>query len=1181
MMRPLLSYFPVVVLVLLLTSGGLPIQAQYLASARSLNQQPTRPATAVRVLKDVLNEWGLAFGVNILYEESTIEGLTVSMDAVRQNGKLEQRLDNLLRPFRLTYRKRGKSYLITPVKNLDNARSENTSLPSSPSAESVALQPVNDITQIRSVVPVSTTMPALRPITGRITSETGDGLPGVSVVVKGTTIGTATDGNGMYKLNVPDAQAKGTLVFSFIGYETQEVTLGNQTAISLQLQPTANSINEVVVVGYGTQKRENITGAVSTIEAKVLENRPVTNAVSALQGTAPGLIITRTSGQPGQEGWAAQIRGATSINGDAGNSPLVIVDGVEGDLSLINPNDIANISVLKDAAAAAIYGAKAGGGVILVTTKKGSAQKMRIDYTGLFTFNKPYNQPKLLHSWEQAQLNNVAQFNTNGSYAYSDQQIRWLMDPDTNVVKNSSGGYDYYFDTNQLDILTRKVSPVQNHNVSISGGNDKTQYLFSLGYFDQKGVFNVGPDAAQRYNARLNLNTKLSNKLSIDSRVAYTQARVQAPSINAAGDGGLMYNLYQVRASRNPIFLPGSDDTKYAYVGTTSAAYPVLKDGGYNKSMQHTIEGVFTLRADNLAKGLGLRLVYSPRVQQLNSDLFLRTVPRYVLTSPDPVSGGSINTTNSLQKTRATTVAQNVQALGDYDWKIGDKHNFHLLGGFEFKSYNYNYILAKQTALLSNDLPTLNYSTLATASPANVSDNIQVNTWVSYFGRLTYNYAGKYFLEANLRNDASSRLAPGYQSALFPSASAAWRLSTESWFTNSLPIFTEFKLRGSWGQLGGAQSTNPNLYNYDYQAILLSGNNYPFNNANTPYLYQSTLPSLGKGWEIIETTDIGLDFGLFKNRLTGSFDYYVRNNNNVFIRLNLPATLGVTPSSTNAAALQVKGWDASLGWRDTFKNGNYAINLNVSDNTNKVTRYDGPFAYLEGLNPYLPGLPLNTIYGYKDQGYFTSNEDLQSHAFQNTKTGVGDIKLQDVNGDGKVNAGLGRADDHGDLINLGNTSPRYIFGANFSATWKGFDVSALFQGVGERKMLLFAKALIPFTDSWRMPWAIHEDYWTPDNPNARFPRPYVGATWNTNVSDHWVQNAAYIRLKNLQIGYTIPAQLTQKVNIAKARIFFSGQDIWEKNKMWYKYYDAENPSNASFQYPLFRSYSFGLNITFQ
>ncbi len=1015
-------------------------------------------------------------------------------------------------------------------------------------------------------------------IRGKVTDEKGDGLPGVSILIKGTPQGTSSTGDGSFSIVV--ANEKAVLVFSFVGYLSEEALVGNRTTIEIALKADERALEEVVVVGYGTERKVNLTGAVSTVDSKAIENRPVTNSVAALQGAAPGLVITRSSGQPGMEGWGAQIRGATSINAEAGNSPLVIVDGVEGDLSLINPNDIANISVLKDAAAAAIYGAKAGGGVILVSTKKGSVQKVRVDYTGLFTINSPYNQPELLHSWEQAQMNNLAQFNVNGGRAYSPQQIGWLMDPDTNVVENGAGGYDFFFDNNLADILMRRTSPVQNQNVSISGGNERTQYLFSIGYFSQKGTFKIGPDATQRYNARLNLNTKLNNVFSIDTRLSYTQPRIQAPAMSISNDYGLMYQIYQIRTARNPIFLPGYED-RYAYVGTTSNAYPVLKDGGYDKSMQHSMEGVITFRADNLVKGLGLRLVYSPRFQQYNRDNFQRTIPRYTLNDPHtPVSGGSINPTNSLQKSRATQSWQNVQALADYDWQFGDNHSFHALGGFEYKEYSYNFISARQTALLSNNLPTLNYSILAATSPGNVTDNIQVNTWVSYFGRLTYNYASKYFLEVNVRNDATSRLAPGYQSAFFPSASAAWRLNTEPWFASALPFMDEFKLRWSWGQLGGAQSTNLNAYNYDYQA-LLNGGVYPFNDAATPYVYQNAIPSAGKGWEIIETINAGVDIGLFNNRLTGSFDYYVRNNNNVFIRLNLPATLGLTPNSTNAASLRVKGWETILSWRDKFRGGGYSVSLNVSDNQNTVTRYEGPVAYKEGLNPYLPGLPLSTIFGYVAEGYFSSAEEVKAHALQNTQTGAGDIKLKDINGDGRINAGLGRVDDHGDLVNLGDLNPRYTFGANLGTNWKDFDFSVLFQGVGKRKMMLMAQTLVPFYEGWRQPWAIHQDYWTPENTDARFPRPYVGAVWNANTSSHWVQNAAYIRLKNIQVGYTLPAALTQKLHIAKARIFLSGQDVWEKNKMWFKYFDAENPNNSGFQYPMFRSYSMGVNVSFQ
>lgn len=1013
-------------------------------------------------------------------------------------------------------------------------------------------------------------------IAGTVTDETGKPLPGISVTVKNGAAGTSTNEAGKFSLNVPP---NATLVVSSVNYETMEVPVGNQNSLTIALTPKNGTLTDVVVVGYGTKRKIDLTGAVSTVDKKVLENRPVTNAVDALQGAAPGLIITRSSGQPGNEGWNANIRGYSSLNGT--NSPLVIIDGVEGDLLSINPNDIESISVLKDAAAAAIYGAKSSGGVIIVTTKKGVTGKISINYTGLYTTKHFYSIPQRLHSWEEAEMANVARANAGQSAAWSQQQINWMKNPDSSFYRDPANPatIGYYYDLNQIPLLLRKSSPSQNHNLSVSGGNDKTQYLLSLGAYTADGVFKFGPDGTNRYNARLNLTTQFSSVFSLDSRISYTQQKTEASTAGVNGDYGLLYNIYQLRTIY-PIFLPGTDSTKYASTGSGSTTYQLLKEGGYSEERQNNFDGVFTLKAENLVRGLTLRAVYSPQFQQYNNDNFARTIPLWSYNAAGtPIIASYLNRPNSVTKIRQTQTSHDVQLLADYDWTINNSHHLHVLGGFQYQYYNYNYALARARSLISNDIPSLNLSSDPTVPPV-VADNIQTNAWVSYFGRFNYDYQQKYLFEATLRNDASSRLAPGYRSQTFPSVSAGWVLSKERWFETAFGFFDEFKLRGSWGKLGNAQLGRPYEHNYDYIALLNNGPAYPFNNVITPSLYQSALPSPGLGWETIETTDGGIDLALFRNRLNASFDYFVRKNNNMLIVLNEPAVLGVTPSTTNAASMKTWGWEATIGWRDRIGSLNYSANFNIGDNQNKITKYLGNVVYQEGVNTAIPGMPINSIFGYAAEGYFTSQDQVDKHAFQDNRTGPGDIIYKDINGDNKIDGGIGTADNHGDLVYLGNTSPRYNFGFNLALSWKGFDLSAFLQGTGKRSIMIYSYTIVPFVNSWRMPWAINTDYWTPDNPDARFPRLYQGGTQNTYVSSHWVQDAAYVRLKNLQVGYTLPVKLTQKVKIAKARIFFSGENIGEYTKMWFKYYDPEDPNNVSFNYPFYRSYAVGLNLTF-
>jgi len=1013
-------------------------------------------------------------------------------------------------------------------------------------------------------------------ITGKVTGENGAPLSGVSVQVKNSTKGTSTNTEGQFSIAAPQGA---TLVFSFVGYTTlEEKVSGRFLTINLK-KGAGDVLSDVVIVGYGTVKKVDLTGAVSTVDSKVLENRPVTNALDALQGTAPGLIITRTSGQPGQEGWSANIRGFSSLNGT--NSPLVIIDGVEGDLALLNPDDIASISVLKDAAAAAIYGAKSSGGVIIVTTKKGSSGKLRLSYTGIYSINQFYGIPQRLHSWQEAEMANLSRENAGQADAYTQQQIGWMKNPDSNYVTGQSNASlnGYYYDLNQVPIILRKSSPSQNHNLSVSGGDSKTQYLFSLGYFTKDGVFRFGPDGTNRFNARLNLTTKFNSVLSLDSRLSFSQSKTEAPSSDINGDYGLLYNTYQLRTLW-PIFLPGSDDTKYSSSGTGAKTYSTLKDGGYDESRINNFDGVFTLKASNLLPNLLLRAVYSPQYQQYNDDNFAKTIPLWTYDNTGTAKIASYyNNPNSIGRTRQTVLSHDIQLLADYNWDISADHHFHVLGGFQYQYYNYDYTYAQARALISNDIPSLNLSSNPNVPPI-VSDDIETNAWVSYFGRFNYDFKSKYLFEATLRNDASSRLAPGHRSQTFPSVSAGWVISKESWFRNSLSFLNEFKIRGSWGRLGNAQLGKPYQHNYDYVASLSNGPNYPFNNVATPSVYQNALPSPGLGWETIETIDGGLDLALLNSRLQGNFDYFIRKNNNMLIVLNEPAILGVTPSTTNAASMKTWGWEANIGWKDKIKNFSYWANFNIGDNQNKITKYLGNVVYQEGINTAIPGLPINSIFGYKDQGYFSSADEVSKHAFQDNRTGPGDIIYENINGDNKIDGGIGTAANHGDLVYLGNTSPRYNFGFNMGLSWKGFDFSAFFQGTGKRNIMLYSSSIIPFIDSWRQPWAINQDYWTVTNTNARFPRLYAGGTQNTHVSSHWVQDAAYIRLKNLQVGYTLPRSLTEKIQISKARIFFTGENLFTATKMWYKYYDPEDPNNVSFNYPFYRSYAIGLNVNF-
>jgi len=1013
-------------------------------------------------------------------------------------------------------------------------------------------------------------------ITGRVIDEANKPVPGVSIRIKNTASGTTSDAEGKFSLSVP---AGAVLVFSNINYDTREMEVGDQTSMIVQLVIKVSDLNTVVVVGYGSRSKADVGGAVISVDEKILKDRPVTNTLSALQGAAPGLVITRSNGQPGREGWTARIRGITSLG--AQNAPLFIIDGVEGDINSINPNDIQNITVLEDAASAAIYGAKAGGGVILVTTKGGKAnQKTRVDFSSMYTWRTTYARPEGLSSRKEGELLNAANVNGGGNPAFSEQQLEWFDDPNVDDYLNpNTNQWEYYYNNSMQDILMRNQSPQRNLNLSVSGGGDKSSFLFSMGYLDQQGVFKFGPDQYSRFNARINYNTKFSNVFSLDTRLSFAKENIMAPSVGVSGSYGLMYNVYSIRASRNPIFTPGSDGKLYAFIGTISNAYPILKDGGYDDEDKYNVNGVVTLSAKQIVKGLNLKAVYSPGLVLSNREIYNKTVPRWTIDqNMNPVPGTSINPVNSLNKSRPYTITQNFFTTADYNYSI-DKHNFNLLGGYEYKIYQYDRIQAIQRALLLNDFPTLNYTTLANADVGNVSDNIQVNTWISYFGRLSYNYNKKYYLEGTFRRDGSSRLAPGHKFQNFYAVNAFWRIAEEEWFKTALPWIDEFKVAASYGTTGGAQTSDPNANNYDFQSPL-SRSYYPFNDARTAMFWQGSLPADSKAWEIIKTANIGFDLEMLRSRLRIHFDYFKKTNDNVFVAQQLPSMLGVAPNAANLAAIKVTGWGVNINWTDQFKNGSYFISANLSDDKNTVVKNIGGTVYGQGINSALVGMSTNSIFGYKADGYFDTEDELAGSPVRVSNTSVGDIKLIDRNKDGFINEGVNTAENHGDLVYLGNTNSRYVFGINAGVNWKGFDISVLFNGVGKRNVLINPENAMAFYSGWIMPWKIHEDYWRPDNLDAKFPRILVSDRINNVVSSHWVQDASYIRLKNLQVGYTLTKDKHHIKGLGDVRLYFSGQDLWEKTGMWFNYYDPENTDRISYGYPMWRSYAMGLNVSF-
>ncbi|TDE18185.1 SusC/RagA family TonB-linked outer membrane protein [Dyadobacter psychrotolerans] len=1109
-----------------------------------LNRQVSIQADQ-QALKIVLASIEKSTKVKFSYVPSLVQNQKVSISA--SNQQLDVVLEQILTPLQIKYTVSG-NYIILNKKPAPAATEEPktgviTPLPNSPKAEITIKGTVRD-------------------------PDDKEFLTGVSVILKGSSQGTTTDGKGAFEINVPNENA--VLVFSFVGYTSFETTVGNRSRLDIDLRVDPKSLEEVVVVGYGTQKKENLTGAVSTVTSREIENRPVSNLAMALQGLSPGLSITRQTGQPGEEGIGIQVRGATSANGNV--EPLLIVDGVSSpgvSLQALNPNDIESVTVLKDAAAAAIYGAQAAGGVILVTSKKGKSGKTVFEFSSIVGTDWALNVPERMPTWEELEYNNMARLNSGAAAAHSAETIAILKEGKITyrVNPNDTTRYQYYGTESIIDQLLRKNTLMQTHNISARGGTDKLNFLVSLGYYDKQGVFKVGPDKNNRYNLRLNLGTQLTKHLSLDSRITYTLQKQEAPSVGTNGNGALLFNLYRY-SSQNPLLTP---DGRY---NTTSGAtaYAQMDAGGFNNYNRNFFDGVFTARLNNFVKGLEVRAIYGAQYRRGDRDIFKRTVQRWYRTA----IGDILNTPNSYSVTNDVTQNTNLQFLVDYDLRIAKNHKFHVLGGYQWEDSRFEEISTGVTNMVSNELPSLGLGDETTKTN---SQRINTYAFQSYFGRFNYSYADRYLFEATFRVDESSRLAPGLRTKAFPSLSAGWNIHRESWF--SVPFVSELKLRGSWGRLGAASGIGL----YDYLALMNRNANLVLGSpeVKSTYFAQTTVPSSQLSWETIETTNGGLDIGLFKNKVSASLDYYVKYNRNMLSALQLPATFGVGTPRVNNGELKSWGWEAELRYRDRIGDHfTFNVGLNVSDNQNKLINFAGRRVISAGTVGTLEGYPINSIWGYKTDGYFQTNDEVKTWAFQDSRTAAGDVKYIDVNGDKRISVGSGSSEDHGDLVYQGTTQPRYLFGFNLNMQWKGFDFTAFLQGVGKRNFVPTRQALDPNIASYYQALAVHRDYWTPENPNAMFPRPFVNATHNYLTADKWILDGKYVRLKNIQVGYSLRPSLLSKVKIARARIYFTGQDLFTLSGLgkFRGYFDPEQRDGVAADYPFFATAAVGLNLTF-
>lgn len=1056
-----------------------------------------------------------------------------------------------------------------------------------------------------------------RVISGKVISmEDDEPLPGVNVLIKGSSQGTITDMNGEYQLQVPSEGI--TLVFSFVGFTSEEIIADAQTVINVTLVPDVKSLEEIVVVGYGEQKKINLTGAVATVDAEEINKRPVATAAAALQGADPAVNLTFNTGVM-DSGYKIDIRGVASING---GSPLIIADGIEVNLNQINPNDIESISVLKDASSAAIYGAKASSGVVLITTKQGkdTGGKANIAYNGRMGWsgnttstdfiNTGYDHVKTVNMfYESYQGKQMALYNEEEMQMLYERRNDRTEHPDRPwTVLAENGRYYYYGNFDWHDHFYRDSRPQQEHNVSLTGGNNKVNYFVSGRYLDQDGIFKIYEDNYKSYSFRAKLGAELNPWLRYTGNVNYT---------NSAYDYAGYYNeqqtIHALQSNMLSSFVPfNPDGTIMQYPNQLNANSPIgAGHGGFLTANQarNTRENKYVVLSNQFdAKATNdLTLTASYAFKFHNRPYKYRNMPfEYSREFEKTLLFTSGTIYDYYQENHYNVNNHNLNVYATFNRTFNNRHNLKAVAGTQFEDYRSTSLSIKKTDLLSKDLSSFSVAT----GEATINQSISAFRTLGVFGRVNYDYEGRYLLELSGRWDGTSRFAPEDRWGFFPSASAGWRISEENFWDPLRSLWNDSKIRLSYGSLGNQQVSN-----YSYFDKISSDNSmsYTFDGVNTAnYSSVSNPISSSLTWETVTMYDLGFDLGFLDNRLNVTSDFYIRDTKDMLTpSLTLPSVYGASTPMSNSADLRTKGWEVYLGWNDEFKVMNKPFNYNVSfsigDYKAEITRYHNPDKL---ISDYYEGMTLGEIWGYKVAGLFASDEDARRYqenindmAVNNrvytSKTDnylrAGDVEFMDLNDDQKVNEGSGTVDDPGDKRIIGNSLPRYSYSFRLGASWNGFDVSAFFQGVGKQDWYPTTYAY-DFWGPYSFPSLsfIHKDflsnYWSEENPGAYFPRPRGYASYSAGalgvVNDRYLQDVSYLRLKNLTIGYTVPVN---KSLFNQVRIYGTAENpfYWSALKKHSKTVDPELTNTTSTYnsgsgvgYTYSRSFSVGVDITF-
>ncbi|MFC4870794.1 SusC/RagA family TonB-linked outer membrane protein [Negadavirga shengliensis] len=975
-----------------------------------------------------------------------------------------------------------------------------------------------------------------REITGRVTDENGEGIPGATVLVEGTNIGTATDIDGNYNIEVPEG---GVLVFSFIGYESQRVVVGDQTVVDVVLGEDLSSLDEIVVVGYGTQKKVNLTGAVSMVNSEEIVNQPVGQTSMALQGIAPGVTITQRSGQPGRDGGDIRIRGIGTI-GTTGQGPLIMVDGVETNLNNVDPNEIESISILKDAASASIYGARAANGVVLVTTKRG-VEGVRVNYNMYAGFQTPTRLPNIVGALDHMEMTNEAFTNIGNDPQYSDQ---FLQEYRANMPS------DRYPDTDWQKLTMSNSAFMQSHNISVNAGSQRARLFGSINYLNQDGI--IPNTDFNRFNIRMNSDVDVTDRLTFSTDIFLRRTLENQP---ANGTGYVFHWMRRIPANEVGVLSNG----RYGEGWNGDHPLARAKDGGLETT--ESLDAILNWRLNyKFTDWLSAEVMYAPKFWNPHVKRFMNITQTYARDGETPTH--FVPQRNSLTERFTRQWYNNVRAIVTVDKNLGQDHHLGITAGFQQEDQTDNWISAYREVF-----PLPQYQQINAGNRANEQTGGAATHWAlrSFFGRATYNFKERYLFEANVRRDGSSRFAEGNRHGVFPSFSAGWRISEEPFMAGTSHFLDQLKLRASWGQLG-----NQNIGLYPFAAFMAiggSGQDYVFNNANAPGAALNAMANNLIQWESSETTDIGLEFNLF-GKLDVSVDYYNRTTRDILLALNIPLTLGLSAPFQNAGSVKNEGVELMVNYRNKIGDLNYSVMVNYSDVRNEVLDMRG--IQQTGRQVNREGYPIGSFFGYVAEGLFQSQEEVDNHATQFGNVAPGDIKYRDLNGDGMIN--------DQDMAVIGSPIPRHTFGARVNLDYKGWDFSVFLQGVGKADGYMFGQGIMPFFLGGTV-HEQHKDRWTPDNPNASFPRLAWNQTNNEQTSSFWMRNAAYLRGQNIQLGYSLPRPLLEQVKIQKLRVFISARNFFTVTN-FYEGYDPEAPVSDGGWYPQMATYTMGLNVNF-